>query len=105
MFDFEDLNSGEPIEDVKFDIDVIRSKIPTHSSKKLCEMIVTARYFGLHSDLDVYCMEELASRRLNGDTFDFESYIDESTKELPVLDFSAGGFDIRQVLSQAMSIK
>jgi hypothetical protein len=68
-------------------------------------MIVTARYLGLHPDLDIYCMEELANRRLNGDAFDFEKQIDLITKELPVLDFSANGFDIRQVLNQAMSIK
>jgi len=105
MFDFNDLDNNEPIDNIKFNITDIKDKIPTHSSKKLCEMIVVARYFGLHSDLDTYCMEELASRRLNGDSFDFESYIEESTKELPVLDFSPSGFDIRQVLNQAMSIK
>lgn len=105
MFNFEDLDSGEPIEVVKFDIDEIKNKIPTHSSNKLCEMIVTGRYLGLHPDLDILCMEELASRRSNGDPFDFETHIDNCTKELPVLDFSAGGFDIRQVLNQAMGNK
>lgn len=105
MFDFEDLSANEPFEKVPFDIKIIKEKIPLYNSNKLCEMIVTARYLGLHPDLDIYCMEELASRRLNGDSFDFETHIDSISRELPVLDFSSNGFDIRQVLNQAMSIK
>ena len=106
MIDLEkELTSSEPIEEVKFDIDLIKQKIPTHSSQKLCEMIVCARYFGFHKDLDRYCMEELATRRINGEKFDFETFIENSEKELPQLDFSISGFDIRQVLSQAIGAK
>jgi hypothetical protein len=103
MINFDEDN--EPYEEIKLNIDLIKSKIPTHSSKKLCEMIVTGRYFGFNEDIDVYCMEELAKRRINGDLFEFESYIDEAYKELPTLDFSLAGFDIRQVLNQVIGNK
>jgi hypothetical protein len=48
-------------------------------------------------------MEELAKRRMAGDTFNFESYIDQAYNELPVLDFSMP--DIRTVLQQAIGRK
>jgi hypothetical protein len=48
-------------------------------------------------------MEELSKRRLAGDTFHFESYIDKVYNELPVLDFSIP--DIRSVLQQAIGKK
>ena len=48
-------------------------------------------------------MQELANRRLAGDTFNFETYIETKQRELPVLDFS--NTDIRTVLAQASSRK
>lgn len=100
----EFLDDDEPIEDVKLDFDKMKENIPTFSSEKLCEMIVTDRYLGFGQKIDAMCMEELAKRRIAGDTFNFESYIDNAQKELPVLDFSAVP-DLRTILNQAIGNK
>lgn len=93
------LNDDTPIEDVKLDIEKVKALIPQYSNEKLCEMIVCDRYFGFGTRIDIPCMEELAKRRMAGDTFDFESYIDQQYKELPVLDLKTP--DLREVLVQA----
>ena len=87
----------------EFDIEKIKSKIPTYSSKKLCEMIVCDRYFNCYKDMAEFCMEELAARRIKGDDFKFEEFINESMKELPVLDFNVPdiGTVLRGLIGQA----
>lgn len=95
---FED---DSPIEEVKMDFDQIKANLPKYSNEKLCEMIVCDRYFGFGQRIDTMCMEELAKRRIDGDKFNFEDYIDKSYKELPVLDFSPTP-DIRAILKQAI---
>lgn len=90
-----------PFEEVKLDIDKIKENVPQYSNEKLCEMIVCDRYFGFEHKISAICMEELAKRRANGDTFNFESYIDSFYNELPVLNFSTP--DIRIVLQQAIN--
>jgi 3-oxoacyl-[acyl-carrier-protein] synthase III len=87
-----------PVEEVKIDLDKIKMLIPTYSSEKLCEMIVADRYLGISSEVSVMCMEELANRRIAGDTFQFEKYIDETFKSLPVLNFAMP--DLRAILTQ-----
>lgn len=74
------------------DLDVIREKIPLHSSEKLCEMIICSRYFGFDPQICLLCMEELSKRRATGDTFDFEMHIETAGKDLPVLDFTSPDF-------------
>ena len=91
-----------PISPMSLDMDKIKENIPSCSNEKLCEMIVCDRYFGFGQKIRVICMEELAKRRLAGDNFDFESYIDNAYKQLPILDFN---MDIRKVLKQAMTGK
>jgi hypothetical protein len=81
-----------------FNLEIIKTKVPTYSSAKLCEMIVCERYIGFHPDVTTLCMEELSRRRINGDNFDFESYINQAFNSLPKLDFTIP--DIRTVLSQ-----
>jgi len=98
MTDQED-KPVEPIIPVALDMNKIIENLPVYSNEKLCEMIVCDRYFGFGQKIQVICMEELAKRRVAGDTFDFESYIDKAYKQLPVLDFKK---DIRDVLKQAM---
>jgi hypothetical protein len=100
----EFLNDDTPIEDEKLDFDRIKANISEYSNQKLCEMIVCDRYFGFGQKIDFICMEELARRRIAGDTFNFEAYIDSSFKELPVLDFSVTP-DIRAILQQAIDMK
>lgn len=90
----------EEIENISLDIELIKKNIPDYNSKKLCEMIVCNRYFGFNQEITEICMQELSKRRINGDNFEFENFIDESTKSLPPLDFS--GFDIRNILNQAI---
>jgi len=100
--DFFDDDS--PIEDVKLDMNQIKQNLPSYSSQKLCEMIVCDRYFGFGEKIDIPCMEELARRRVAGDNFNFEQYINDCFKELPVLDFSSTP-DIRAILQQAIDKK
>lgn len=92
-------------ESVSFDLEKIKKKIPSHSSKKLCEIIVSARYLGLNEELDILCMEELSKRRSFGDNFEFEDFIEKSSNELPPLKFTSDGFDIRQIIQQAIGKK
>jgi len=96
---FDELDSPE-MEYKHLDIEVVRKMVPTYSSQKLCEMIVCDRYFGCYREIAVMCMEELAQRRTNGDTFPFEKTIDESYKSLPELNLN--NFNIRDILQQAI---
>jgi len=101
--EFEEFFSDEPIEDIKLDLEQVKATLPQCSNEKLCEMIVCDRYFGFGEKLSPICMEELARRRIAGDTFDFESYIDQTYKELPVLDLTIP--DVRSILHQAIGRK
>lgn len=100
----EFLDDDSPIEDVKLDLDKIQENLPSYSNEKLCEMIVCDRYLGFGKKIDTMCMEELAKRRIAGDTFNFEKHIEEMQKDLPVLDFSAVP-DLRTILNQAIGRK
>jgi len=91
-------------EEVKLDIEQIKANMPQYGNHKLCEMIVCDRYFGFEKKISTICMEELARRRGEGDTFAFEDYIEQISKEMPVLDLSSSP-DIRAILNQAISRK
>ena len=91
------------IEYKPLDINLIRSNINSYSSEKLCEMIVCDRYFGCYREIAIICMEELSRRRMSGDTFHFESYIDNALKGLP--DLNINGINLRDVLQQAIGRK
>lgn len=105
-FDLDELED-EDLDDLTFDITSLEkelsTKVPEFSSEKLCQIIVCDRYFNLNKDLAITCMEELAKRRIDGDNFEFENYIESSFKELPVLDFSMP--DLRSVLTAAIANK
>jgi hypothetical protein len=96
-----DLNNATPLKGIKLDVELVKSKIPSYSSQKLCEMIVCGRYIGFYPELSIVCMEELAMRREGGDEFDFETYIDKSYQSLPKLDFTVP--DLQSVLSTLVS--
>ena len=102
-YDLDDLLSDDPMDDVKWDMDIIKSNVPQYSNEKLCEMIVCDRYFGFGQEISSICMEELSKRRMNGDNFDFESYIDKVGKELPDLNF--GNMDIGSTLKKMIGKK
>jgi len=52
--------------------------------KKLCEIVVVDRYLGSLNTEAIACMQELANRREAGDMFDYESFIDNELKKLPI---------------------
>lgn len=79
-----------------FNIDDLEDKIETFDTKKLCAIIVTAKYFGNNIDIIRLCMNHLAIRRINGDNFNFESYITEEYNKLPQL--SNNKFDLNEVM-------
>lgn len=102
--ELDDINEEqEELTFTEMNIDSVKEKIPTFNSKKLCEMIVCDRYFGCYKEVALACMEELSNRRVAGDTFDFETYIEKSLAELPVLDF--GLPDLGNVLRQMLGNK
>ena len=65
------------------DFDDIKKNMDKHTTKSLCDIIVCDRYISFNKDLRVLCMEELAKRRLNGDEFQYEEYIETTLNELP----------------------
>lgn len=79
-------------------IESTSQNVPTYDSKKLCEIIVCSRYFGNYKELSISCMEELSKRRIRGDDFDFETYIETSFNELPKIETSIP--DVGTVLRQ-----
>ena len=101
---FLEEESEEDTENVTLDFDQIKSNLPQYSKEKLCEMIVCDRYFGFEQKISLMCMEELARRRLEGDTFNYEDHIAKISKELPELNLNAAP-DIRTILNQAISRK
>lgn len=101
MTNDNDLGNDEELVYTPFDLDTVKKNIPSYSSEKLCEMIVCDRYFSCYKEPALVCMEELAQRRLNGDNFDFETYIEKSLASLPKLDFSLP--DIGDLMRQFVS--
>ena len=57
--------------------------IKNANSKNLAGYVVAYRLLGLHKDLSIKCMEELLNRRVNGDNFNFEDYIENELKDAP----------------------
>lgn len=78
-------------EDVEH-IEINEQHIDSLDTKMLCHVIILNRYLGSYKEFSKKCMEKLAINRANGDTFDFESYIDEQLKLLPKLDFDVNIF-------------
>lgn len=91
----------EDLEYHPLNIEELKKNIPNYTSQKLCEMIAIDRCFGSYKEIAVICMEELAVRRIAGDNYEFEDYIDKAFSELPKLDF--GIPDLRDVLRQVIS--
>lgn len=84
-------------------LEEIKNKIPTFTSERLCEIIVSCRYLNLDEDLIIKCMEELSKRRSAGDKLDFESLIENTLNQMPKLDFSIP--DLRSIMSNISSKK
>ena len=63
--------------------DNFKETIKEFPNEKLCEIIASNRYLGILREEAISCMIELATRRSNGDIFDYESYIENIVKSLP----------------------
>jgi hypothetical protein len=105
MDDFSNLDADDlniDVSSIKFDIEMIKKNVPIFSSQKLCEMIVVERYFSFKNKVSIFCMEELAKRRAEGDDFRFEEVIEEEFSKLPKLSFDLPDFGtiLNQVKSQ-----
>lgn len=99
-----DLDDEDDLEEVtSLNIDELKVELPSYQMDKICQIIVCNRYFSFNKDLTVLCMEELASRRAAGDTFNYEDYIEKSFKELPVLNVVLP--DLRTMLTQVVGKK
>ena len=53
------------------------------TSETLAAHVVVYRTLKLDKELALICMQELARRRLVGEEFDYETYIEEKTKTIP----------------------
>jgi hypothetical protein len=58
--------------------------IKSASSRVLAAQVVAYRLINANKELAIKCMEELSRRRIEGEAFDYESYIEEKIKiDLP----------------------
>ena len=81
-------------------LDII-DKLPEFTNIKLCEIIISDRYLSLNQKLALECMQELSKRRINGDNFNFEEYIEQKFEELPKINVNL--LDLSGVLNQVVS--
>jgi hypothetical protein len=91
------MNSYKPL-----DLKVVKEKLPSFTSEKLCEMIVCDRYFGCFRDIAVMCMEELARRRGEGSDFLFEEQIERKLASLPKLSTNFALPDLQEIITQVV---
>lgn len=83
----DELDVSDDLEDdITFDEEgAILANVEDLTSAELCDIVVAFRYLGFFRERAIACMKELAKRRTNGDSFEFEKVIDSAVKELPVL--------------------
>ncbi len=91
MFEVElptDNEESEQVEDtVEVDEKEIIGNFPTYPSERLADLVVSYRYLGMYKNLSVAAMQELSNRRVAGDEFKYEGYIEKNLKELPEIKF------------------
>lgn len=59
------------------------ASIKTSSSETLAAHVVVYRALKMNKDIAIACMEELAKRKSEGDSFDFDSYIETELAKIP----------------------
>jgi hypothetical protein len=59
------------------------NNLSTAESKNLAAYVVLYRTLGINKELAILCMQELCKRRENGDTFEYEQFIDDETAKIP----------------------
>lgn len=60
---------------------MLNDSISKISSKTLCVIIALHQTFNMNKEILQKCMEELVSRRISGEVFNYEEAIDEHLKE------------------------
>lgn len=75
------------------------SNISSSSSEAICNMIISSKVFGWKSVIPI-AMKELASRRKNGEDFNYEDYIEKNKQEKITINPS----DIKKISSQLTDI-
>lgn len=98
--EFDDDDDDDELYEEVLDVEKIKANLSNYKSEKICEMIVCNRYFSFNQDLTVSCMEELSRRRIAGDNFEFEAFIESSFNELPKMDFTMP--DLRTMLTNVI---
>jgi len=78
------------------DKQILKTKITSFNSEAICAIIVVNKYLNQDNECTSTCMKELAARRANGEDFDFETFIDEEFKKLPVVNTES--LDFRTIL-------
>lgn len=73
-------------------LDIVQELIDKNeiSSEVLAAQIVAYRALGMDKDVSILAMQELAKRRVNGDPFKFEEFIETEVAKvpkIPALDF------------------
>jgi len=93
----EDFDLEEDLNEEVLSEEELLLKIDTFHSHKLCDIVIANRYLGMFKNIHKECMSELGKRRANGDSFNFEEYIDKNLEEMPKIQFKVS--DISSVLN------
>ena len=59
------------------------NKIEEQTSQALAAKVVAYRILNLNKEAAIEAMQELSRREANGDTFDYDSYINKKIEEIP----------------------
>jgi hypothetical protein len=97
----EDSENLDDFEIPELNVSDIINNLSSYDVVKLCDMIICHRYLGFNKEIAVACMEELGRRRINGDQFDFEGYIEREFRNLPKIEIALP--DLRTALNQAIN--
>lgn len=103
IIDFDAVDTDDVDDFSEMSEEEIKSNLNSFSAAKLADIVITSRYIGLYKDLAVDAMKELADRRIAGDTFQYEDYIDNQLKDLPKIDFTFAG--VQSLLDQVKILK
>jgi hypothetical protein len=83
-----DLDEKDDEEFEELSEEEILANIPKFENIKLADIIVAHRYLGVCKNLYIPCMEELARRRIFGDNWSFEEYIEDQLNSMPKIQFN-----------------
>ncbi len=97
----DDNDNLEDFDIADFNVTEIINNLPEYDVIRLCDIIICDRYLGFNKELATACMEELSKRRLAGDTFNFEEYIEKEYQGLPKLEVAMP--DLQTALNQVIS--